>query len=240
MVPTSGRHALLALFPAALALLLWAEPARAQGRCAQQRGASRQAGAQRLNALQPQSPALQAGLQGRVPPQQVGLQAQAPAQQDPTLVALQQNALATAQQQNAQLVALQQQNAQLMAQQQRLLQQNALLAAQQQRMQQQNALLVGQQPPPPQPDDPGAQPRPAADGGKPAAKAADPEATAARKLTLARDLLADASRAEFEGETDRAARMRTRAAERLRDLVGQYPDTRAADKAQGLLAKLGL
>jgi hypothetical protein len=215
MVSKMGRSTGMGLF-AAVALVLAAEHVQAQpGACGRQQGRSRQ------YAMQPTPSTQQYALQGQLPLMQNGLRAQFPLPLDPTLGAWPQ--------QNALLVALQQQNAQLQ-------QQNAQLVAQQLR-QQQNAQLIARQL---QQAPPNAQPRPAQDpaGGDPADKPEDPEATAARKLQMARDLLADAGKARFDGEDDRAARMRRRAAERLRDVIARYQGTRAADQAQALLDKL--
>jgi hypothetical protein len=209
MLSKMERPARTALLAAVVALLA-AAPARAQsGRCGQARARSRQ------NVLQTQSPVQQSALQTQVPTLPYGFQGQFPPQ-DPMLVALQQ--------QNAQLIALQQQNALLTAQLRQL----------------QNGQTPTPLPPSAPPSGQASQVRPAqaARGPEPADQPADPEAAATRKLQAARDLLSDASRAEFEGEQDRADRMRRRAAERLRDLVRQYAGTRAADKAQQLLAKL--
>jgi hypothetical protein len=229
MLSKMGRHAGTALCPVALALLLSAGPAPAQqGMCGQQ-NRSRQSPMQGQSGMRAAFPMQQNALRTQLPQQQqYGLQAQFPPQQDPALVALQQqqNALMAAlQQQNAQLAVLQQQNALLVAQQRRQ-QQNAMLVAQQFQLQQQNA--------------PAAQPRGPQGGGEPAEQPEDPEATAARKLQVARTLIADAGKAQFEGEQDRAAKIRARAAERLQDVVAQYPGSKAADKAQQLLDRLGL
>jgi hypothetical protein len=232
MLSKMGRPAATVFFPAALALVLSTGLTHAQpGGCGQQQNRSRQRGLSRQSSLQGQLPLQQNVLQGQLPLQQNGLQAQLPLPQDPALVALQQ-------QQNVLLVALQQQNAQLVA----LQQQNALLVAQQRRQQQQNAVLMAQQLQQAQANGPAAQPRGAQDagGGAAADRPEDPEAAAARKLQIARDLVADAGKAQFEGEENRAARMRGRAAERLRDVVAQYPGTRAADRAQEMLDRLGL
>jgi hypothetical protein len=59
-------------------------------------------------------------------------------------------------------------------------------------------------------------------------------------LKFTRDLLADADTAEAHGERERAAKMRRRAGERLRELVRKYPATNAADDARALLDRLEL
>jgi hypothetical protein len=68
---------------------------------------------------------------------------------------------------------------------------------------------------------------------------ANREDAANRQLQLAQDLVADATTAQVTGEWDRANRMRDRAGDRLRQIVGQFPGTRAADQAQQVLARLG-
>src|SRR5262249_32960895 len=73
----------------------------------------------------------------------------------------------------------------------------------------------------------------------PVVQPADREEVAARQLQLVRDLMADATTAQLTGERDRASRMRERAGDRLKDLLGKFPGTRAADEAEHLLARLG-
>ncbi len=135
--------------------------------------------------------------------------------------------------QYAALIALQQQQvAQLLAL--RLQQQNAMLAARQQPPPQ-NAMLMARPQQNPAAAELRAQPPPQRDEPPPPPE--DPEATAARKLRLARELAADAQTAQQQGEGDRAARMRKRVAERLREIVARYPGTAAAGQAQELLRK---
>jgi hypothetical protein len=140
--------------------------------------------------------------------------------------------------------AVQQQLALQVVLQQLRQQQLAMMLAQQQPPQ--NAMMVAQQQPPaqnvmqvtqPQQNAQTARPRPAPvpEGGDGVTQPENPEEAAARQLKIARELLADARTARLDGEGDRAARMRARAGERLRNLVATYPGTRAADAAQDLL-----
>jgi hypothetical protein len=160
--------------------------------------------------------------------QRPGLQAsgmqQSSLQQLTTLVTLQQQ-----QQQMTMLLALQQ-NARLVAQQ----------PQQQPQQQQQNAMLLAQPQPQQQQNPPAAQARPAPGAGAdaPAPKPENPDEAAARQLKMARELVADARTAELNGEGDRAARMRARATDRLKNLVATYPGTKAADGAQDLVDEL--
>jgi hypothetical protein len=137
------------------------------------------------------------------------------------------------QQQYTQLLALQQQ------------QQYAMLLAMQQ-LNAQPAVLQARQPPanggvaqlrPAQVQAPVPMPVPEQ---KDAVPPAAPEEAAGRQLKFTRDLLADADRAAWHGDTDRAAKMRQRAGERLRELVSKYPATHAADDARDLLDTLDL
>jgi hypothetical protein len=210
MLAKLGRAVLTVSGAVALTLLLQPEPVHAQGLCGQQQSRLSPGGMRRQNGLA----------------QLTALSQQNPMQQGAQLVAWQLQQLQQ-QQQLANLVALQlqqlqQQNAMLMALQQQQQQgqppQNAQLAVQRRAM---------QRGPQPTPEIPAADPQPQ-----------DPEAAAARKLAIARELVADASRAQFQGDGDGSTRMRQRAVVRLQEVVAQYSGTRAADRAQDLLDRL--
>jgi hypothetical protein len=125
------------------------------------------------------------------------------------------------------------------------LQQQALLVAAQQP---QVGRLMAQQPPgqnalraaPPQQNPGPAQLRPVPEPPQndPPPRPADPEQVAARQLSFARELVADATKVQRQGEADRAALMRERAQDRLQEILTKFPRTRAADVAQELLQKL--
>ena len=213
MLSTRGPWALTVLFAAAALLLLRAGPARAQGGCGQ--GMYRARG----SAMTGQSPLMTP---------QYALSQQYAMQQ----YALQQYAMSVVLQQ-----LRQQQFAMMVAQPQAPL--NAMMAAPFQQPPQ-NAVLSAQPQPQPQQNAPAAQVRPQATPFEdvPAVKPLTPDQAAARQLQSARELLADARTAQQNGEGDRATRMRTRAAERLQNLVAAYPGTKAADKAKELLDEL--
>jgi hypothetical protein len=150
--------------------------------------------------------------------------------------AMQQAALQTALQQNALQVAMQQYALQAAYQQNPLraaYQQNALQTALQQ-----NAQLLAlrqQQAPPPQSNVAQLRVSPPAGVGDAIPKPDNPEEIAARQLQIARELVADADTTQQQGERDRAARMRERAGQRLRELVANFPGTLAAGEARELL-----
>jgi hypothetical protein len=209
-----GRRVITLLCTVGLALLP-AEPARACG--------------SRMQGRSPQFSMPQFSLpQTYCQRQQVAMQQYA-MRQHVQMLAQQRAVLAAVQQQR-------QQNALLMAQQPPP---NALLMAQQPPRQQPNALPPGLWRPP-QPNPGVAQLRPVAEPepNAPAPQPADPEQVAARQLSIARDLVADADTVRRQGDQDRAALMRERAGERLQDIVARFPKTRAADAAQELLKKL--
>jgi hypothetical protein len=113
---------------------------------------------------------------------------------------------------------------------------NPVLMARQPPRQQANALPPGLWRPPQEPGQAQLRPMMAPDPNVPPPE--DPVHVAARQLSLARELVADAAKVERQGEPDRAAMMRQRAGERLQDIVAKFPGTKAADAAQELLRKL--
>lgn len=142
--------------------------------------------------------------------QQLALQQQAALQQ----VALQQAAL--------QIAVLQQQVASM--QQQPLQTQQSMLGISRQRQQpafQQVARTNS---------------TPAAGNLGPAAE--NPEEAAARQLSVARSLAADADKANQAGKDELSATLRLRAAERLQRILTKYADTQAADRAQELMRRI--
>lgn len=149
---------------------------------------------------------------------------------------MQQAALQTAMQQHA-LQAAMQQAALQAAYQQNLLQaayqQNALQTALQQNAL--SAALRQQQSPPSQSNVAQLRVNPPAAVDNTIPKPDNPEEIAARQLRIARDLVTDADTTQQQGERDRAARMRERAGQRLRELVENFPGTLAAGEARQLL-----
>ena len=208
-----SRRGVAVLVAGAALLLLPAGYALAQGGCGQGQGRSRQCG-MRASPLMSQPYAFaQRYAMPQYTVQPYGLSV--------ILQQLQQ------QQQLAMLVALQQQ------------QMNAALVGRQQPPQ--NAVLNAQPQPPQQQNPPAAQarPQPAPVEDVPAVKPLKPEEAAARQVSWARELLADARTAQLTGEAGRASTLQARAVARLRDGVASYPGTWGADKADFLLEDLG-
>jgi hypothetical protein len=207
-----SRRDVAVLLAGAMLLLLPAGDAPAQGGCGQGQGRSRQGGMRMSSLMAQQYAFAQRYAMPQYTAQPYGLSV--------TLQQLQQ------QQQLAMLVALQQQPL------------NAVLAGQ---PQPQNAMLKAQPQPQQQQDPPAAQarPQPAPAEDVPAVKPLKPDEAAARQVSWARELLADARTAQVGGEANRAGKLRARAVARLRDVVATYPGTWGADKAEFLLDDLG-
>jgi len=66
----------------------------------------------------------------------------------------------------------------------------------------------------------------------------DPEDAAARQLSIARSLAADAETASKAGKEELSATLRLRAAERIQRILTKYADTQAVDGAQELMRKI--